>query len=130
MHPIFITTLRRPDLVIRHLSNYGEMVKAELAAVGRSFALRAAAAAVALVTLLLALGLSGIAVMLGFLQAYHWVLLVVPGVAWALSAISILYALRPSVQAHVDGVKDEIEADVRMFRLIKEANDGRVFHTR
>lgn len=124
IHPIFMTVLRRPDLVVRHLSNYGEMVKSELSAIGQSFALRAAAAAVALVALLLALGLTGMAVMLGFLQGYHWVLLAVPAVAWALSAIGAIYAMRSPVQEHVDGIKSEMDADVQMFRLIKEAKHG------
>lgn len=124
IHPIFMTILRRPDLVVRHLSNYGEMVKSELSAIGQSFALRAAAAAVALVALLLALGLTGMAVMLGFLQGYHWVLLAVPAVAWALSAIGAIYAMRSPVQEHVEGIKSEMDADVQMFRLIKEAKHG------
>ncbi|RYG58063.1 MAG: hypothetical protein EON56_00830, partial [Alphaproteobacteria bacterium] len=77
VHPIFMTVLRRPDLLANHLANYAELVKGELSSFGTSVAVRAASAAVALVALLLALGLSGISIMLGYLHgSFNWVLII------------------------------------------------------
>jgi len=119
-----MAVLRRPELLFRHLANYAELFRSELSAMGSSLATRAASAVVAIVALLLALGLSGIAVILGFLQgSWHWVLVAVPGAAWVLGLVGLLLALRSTVKEKVDDVKDELEADVRALRLIKEAND-------
>jgi hypothetical protein len=122
VHPIFMAVLRRPELLFRHLANYGELVKGELSSVADSLMIRAASAVVAIVALLLAIGLTGTALMLGFLHgSYHWVLAVVPGAAWVLGLVGVLVAMRSTVKEKVDDVKDELEADVRTLRLIKEA---------
>lgn len=122
IHPIFMTVLRRPELVFTHLVNYAELVKGEIASLGTSLAIRAAGAATALIALLLALGLTGVAVMLGFVHgSFHWVLVAVPGVAWLLVLIGVVLALRSTVKEKVEDVKDEIEADLRALRLVKEA---------
>jgi len=124
IHPIFTVVLRRPELVFRHLANYGELFRSEISSLGSSLLTRAAGAVLAIVALLLALGLTGLAVMLGFLQgSYHWVLAAVPGTAWVLALVGLLLALRSTVKERVDDVKDEFEADVRTLRLLKEAND-------
>lgn len=125
VHPIFVAVLRRPELLFTHLANYVELVRGELSAVGSSLAMRAASAVVALVALLLAVGLTGIAVMLGFLHgSFQWVLVIVPGAAWVLVLIGVVLAMRSStVKEKVDDVKDEMEADLRMLRLIREANN-------
>lgn len=124
VHPIFMTVLRRPELLFTHLANYAEFVKAEVSSLGCSLAIRAASVAVALVALLLALGLTGIAVMLGFLQgAFHWVLVIVPGVAWLFMLIGVTLAMRSTVKEKVNDVKDEVASDSRMLRLIKQAKN-------
>ncbi|MDQ7957752.1 MAG: hypothetical protein RET84_17715 [Pseudomonadota bacterium] len=124
IHPIFKTALRRPDLLATHLGNYAQLVKGELAAAGAALALRAAGAAVAVVALLLALGLTGVAVMLGALHgSFHWALLVVPGVAWVLAAIGAVLTMRSGVKEKVEEVKDEVEADLRILRSVKEASN-------
>ena len=120
-----MTVLRRPELLFTHLTNYVELVKGELSAFGSSLAIRAASAVVALIALMLALGLTGTAVMLGFLRgSFEWVLVVVPGAAWLLAGIGAALAMRSSsVKKKVDDVKDELEADVRMLGLVKEAKN-------
>ena len=123
VHPIFKTVLRRPELLANHLTNYAELIKDELSALGTSVAVRAAGAAIALVALLLALGLTGIAIMLGYLHAsFHWVLVVVPGVAWLLAVIGTVLAMRSTTEKPVQDVKGEVEADLKMLRLVQEAS--------
>jgi hypothetical protein len=124
IHPIFMTVLRRPDLLANHFANYAQLVKGVLSAVGASLATRAAGVAVALVAVLLALGLTGVAVMLGFLQgSFHWVLVIVPGVAWFLVLVGGVFAMRSSTKAKVEEVKDEVEADFNILRMVKEAKN-------
>jgi hypothetical protein len=126
VHPIFMAVLRRPELLFTHLANYVEMVKGELSAFGSSLAMRAASAVLALLALMLALGLTGTSVMLGFLRgSFEWVLVIVPGTAWLLAAIGAMLAMRSSsVKDKLDDVKDELEADVRMLGLVKKARNG------
>ena len=119
-----MTALRRPELLFTHLANYAELVKGEVSSLGTSLAIRAASAVVALVALLLALGLTGIAIMLGFLHdSFHWALVIVPGVAWLLVLVGVSLAMRSTVKEKVEDVKDEIEEDFRMLSLVKKAKN-------
>ena len=124
IHPIFMAVLRRPELLFNHVANYTTLVKGELASIGNSLAMRAAGAVVALVAILLALGLTAVAVMLGVLHgAFHWVLIIVPATAWLLALIGGVLAMRSTVGTKVDDVKDELDADLTMLRLVKEARN-------
>lgn len=125
IHPIYMTALRRPDLVAAHLRNHVELVKKELGDAGRSIAYKVAGAIVALVALVLALGLTGIALMLGALHgSFHWALLAVPGVAWVLTIAGVIVAMKSSLRDDVQDVKDELEADLAALRTVKEARHG------
>lgn len=124
IHPIFKTVLRRPDLIAGHLGNYAELLKGEAKAFGMSVGVRAAGAAMAFVALLLALGLTGVAVMLGVLNgSFHWILALVPGVAWLLALGGGLLALKLPTPAPVDDVKDELARDLKALRLVQEAKN-------
>ena len=122
IHPIFMTVLRHPDLLISHLSNYVELVKGECSSIGVVLAIRAAGVMVALAALLLALLFSGIALMLGFMHhSFHPVLVVVPGMAWAFVLIGAALALKSGVREQVADVKAEVDADLDLLRLVKAA---------
>lgn len=124
IHPIFKTALRRPDLIAGHLGNYAELLKGEAKAFGMSVGVRAAGAAMAFVALLLALGLTGVAVMLGVLNgSFHWILALVPGVAWLLALGGGLLAFKLPTPAPVDDVKDELQRDLRALRHVQEAKN-------
>tara|TARA_Y100001972_G_C7660621_1_gene333155 strand:- start:1448 stop:1786 length:339 start_codon:yes stop_codon:yes gene_type:complete len=111
-------------LIAGHLGNYAELLKGEAKAFGMSVGVRAAGAAMAFVALLLALGLTGVAVMLGVLNgSFHWILALVPGVAWLLALGGGLLALKLPTPAPVDDVKDELERDLRALRLVQEAKN-------
>lgn len=125
IHPIYMTALRRPDLVAAHLRNHVELVKKELGDAGRSIAYKVAGAIMALVALVLALGLTGTALMLGALHgSFHWALLAVPGVAWVLTIAGVIVAMKSSLRDDVQDVKDELEADLAVLRTVKEARHG------
>lgn len=125
IHPIYMTALRRPDLIAAHLRNHVELVKKEVADAGRSVAYKIAGAVVALVALLLALGLTGVALMLAAVHgSSHWMLIAVPGAAWLLTAIGAIVAMKSSVRDDVQEVKDQFEADLVALRNVKEARRG------
>lgn len=124
IHPIFRAVLRRPDLLAVHLANYVDLLKGEAVSLATSWAVRAAGGVVAVVSAMLALGLTGVAVMIGFLHgSFHWVLAAVPGVAWVLAAIGVALAMRSTTKEKVEDVKEEVEADLTVLRKVKEASN-------
>lgn len=123
MHPIYGALLRRPDLLAAHVSNYVALAKEEAGSVARGVAVRAAAGAAAGVAILLALGLTGVAVMLGAIHdEFVWALVIVPGIAWLIGVIGLLLALRPAQMEVVRDLKTQVEADVAALRVAGEIN--------
>lgn len=124
IHPIFKTMLKRPELVMRHLANYADLLRCEMADVGKGLLVQACAGVLAVVSLLLALGLTGIAIMLGVLYGRsHWALVAVPAVPWLGALAGGLLASRSKVAEDVRDVREEVELDVKILQLAKELND-------
>ena len=91
LHPIFSTVIQRPDLVLPHLSAYGALVSLEAKTAGAQFARRALAWLLAAVCGALFFSLTGIALMLGFLNnQFHWVLVGVPCIALLATVIALV----------------------------------------
>lgn len=125
MHPVYGAILRRPDLMAAHLVNYVALAKEEASSVARGFGVRAAAGVVAGLAALLALGLTGVAVMLGAIhREFTWALVIVPGVAWLLGGIGLFVALRPTQVEAVQELKRQVEADIAVLH-IAGGNDDR-----
>ncbi|SFM06865.1 phage holin family protein [Variovorax sp. OV329] len=118
LHPIYTTVLRHPELVADHLANYMALVREEAGEATRQMVARIIAGVLAAISAIMALGLIGIAVMMGVLHgSFHWVLVAVPGVAVLVAAVAGYYASRPS---HFDGFEDiraQLDADVRALHL-------------
>ncbi|RYE69134.1 MAG: hypothetical protein EOO81_08770, partial [Oxalobacteraceae bacterium] len=72
MHPIFSAALRRPDLLVDHASNYVALAKEEVSRTLDGVLKRIIGGAVAAIALILALGLTGFAIMLGMLDGFAW----------------------------------------------------------
>jgi len=118
LHPIFSTVLGRPELIADHLANYAALIREESALASRALIKRALAGVVAAVSAMLALGLIGIAVMLGVLHGgFHWVLVVVPGVAVVVAALSAWVATRPTDLNAFQDLSAQLDADVRALHL-------------
>lgn len=116
-HPVFKLVLGRPDLIAEHLVNYGALVQQEASETGRGIAAKVIAGLVALVSATLALGLTGVAIMLGALHgSFHWVLVAVPGVALLVAAICAWVAVRPVANNGFADVRAQVEADIRALR--------------
>ena len=121
LHPIFSTVLGHPELVADHIANYAALLKEETAAAGRGVFQRIIASVLAIVSALLALGLIGIAVMLGVLHgSFNWVLVIVPGVAVFVAAISAYLAARPSALHPFDDFREQLDADMSALHAAGE----------
>ena len=87
VHPIFKVLVRRPDLVVDHLSGYAALATQEATTLGTEVLNRAVAWGVAAVAFIGFVVLAGVAVMLGFMQGqFHWVLVLAPAVGNAIFA--------------------------------------------
>ena len=119
-----MAVLRRPELLADHLANYVELLKAEGRSLGLSLAVRMTGAAVALVALLLALGLTGVAILIGAMQGvFSWWLVAVPGCAWLLFMVGAVLAMRSPTREMSHDIKNEVTADFRALQLVKEVQD-------
>lgn len=118
LHPIFSAVLGHPALVVAHLANYGSLLREEAAEAGRGLVARAVAGVLAAVSAMLALGLTGMAVMLGVLDGrFHWVLVIVPGVAIVVALVAAFVAARPFEFHGFSELRMQVDADVRALHL-------------
>jgi len=115
LHPLFSTLVQRPDLVVDHLSAYGELLHKEASSAGAELLARFWAGLVAVLAWFVFLGLAGTALMLGVLQnQFHWVLLAVPG---ALLVVSVT-AMKPLRRERFPELKAQINSDTQALRTI------------
>ncbi|MEP6721471.1 MAG: hypothetical protein ABJA77_08515 [Variovorax sp.] len=115
--------LGRPELIADHLANYAALIREESTLAGRALIKRALAGVIAAVSAMLALGLIGIAVMLGVLHgSFHWVLVVVPGVAVVVAALSAWVATRPTDLNAFQDLSAQLDADVRALHLAGDSD--------
>ena len=120
LHPIFSTVLRHPELFAAHAANYSALLRLEAAQASKGLIARAVAGVLAAVSAMLALGLAGAAVMVGVLHGFHWVLVIVPGVAVVIAAAAGYVAARPSEFHGFDELRAQVEADLRALHMAGE----------
>jgi len=119
LHPLFSTIVQRPDLVMDHLSAYGSLFHREATTAGTDLITRAVAGVAAILALAVFLALAGIAAMLGFLQnQFHWVLVVVPGVALIGAIIAAVIAMKPLKSERFPELKAQIDSDAQALRTV------------
>jgi type IV secretory pathway VirB2 component (pilin) len=118
-HPIFSVLIRRPELVMEHVAGYATLLRDEASSVGGEIAKRAIAWGVAVLCFIVFVVLAGVALMLGALQGqFHWVLLVVPGLALALAAVAWNYARQKLPEKAFAEFKAQLDADAEALRAI------------
>jgi hypothetical protein len=87
MHPLLLTIIRRPDLLINHMSAYASLLAQETNQASQSLVNRVLIWFLVVFSVAICVVLAGVALMLGILQnQFHWILVVVPG-AMALCAL-------------------------------------------
>lgn len=121
LHPIYSTVLGHPELIADHIANYGALVRQETEEAGRGLVGRMVAGVLAAVAAMLALGLIGVAVMLGVLHgSFHWVLVVVPGIAVLIALISASIAARPKAFHAFADLRAQLDADIHALHMAGE----------
>jgi crotonobetainyl-CoA:carnitine CoA-transferase CaiB-like acyl-CoA transferase len=119
LHPLFSTIVQRPDLVMDHLSAYGSLFHKEAASAGSDLVARAVAGVVAILAITIFLTLSGVALMLGFIQdQFHWSLVAVPGIALIMAIVAAVIVLRPLKAERFPELKAQIDSDAQAMRIV------------
>jgi len=119
LHPIFSLLIKRPELVIDHVAGYAALVQEEASSVGTEVAKRAIAWVVTLFGLLIFLVLAGVAAMLGVMQGeFHWILVVVPALALAISVGAWTIARQRLPAKAFTELKAQLDADAQALRTV------------
>lgn len=118
LHPIFSVLVRRPELVVDHLSGYAALVQQEASTLGLEVVRWAIAWAVAAVAFIVFLVLAGVATMLGVMQGqFHWILILTPGLALALGIAAMVFARKSMPSRVFVELRGQFEADAQALRM-------------
>jgi O-antigen/teichoic acid export membrane protein len=117
VHPIFSVLVSRPELVVDHLTGYAALAQQEASTLGKEMVQRAIAWGVAAVSFVVFLVLAGVAVMLGAIDGFHWVLVLAPGVALALGIGALGYARKVLPGQAFSELRGQLEADAQALRM-------------
>lgn len=118
LHPLCLTIMQRPDLVVDHVSAYAALIQQEAVSAGSELLARIVAWALAVLAGSVFLGLAGTALMLGLLQnQFHWVLVAVPSVPLLLAVFAIAQARKPVNGERFPAVKAQFDSDVHALRM-------------
>lgn len=119
VHPIFSVLISRPELVVDHVAGYAALAREEASSVGTEVAKRAIAWAAAVLGFVMFLVLAGVAVMLGAMhERFHIALVLVPGIALAVSAAAWSVARKRLPEKAFTELKAQLEADAQVLRTI------------
>jgi len=123
-HPIYTTALRHPELIADHLANYAALAREEASQASQILIRRLIAGVLAVVTALMTLVLTGVAIMLyGVNDRFDWLLVIVPAVAALIAIVAALVAARPSPFHSFDELRTQFEADVIALRLAGDIDE-------
>jgi uncharacterized membrane protein YqjE len=118
MHPLCLTIIRRPDLVIDHLSAYASLLAQETSEASQSLVNRALIWFIAVMFFAITVVLIGTALMLGILQdKFHWILVAVPGVLFICALLGFTWAKRPFSTDYLSNVKSQFFSDAQALRM-------------
>lgn len=125
-HPLIKTLATRPHLLFDHLGGYVDLVGVQAAEAVKGLRTRAVLAVCMVVALLVAVMLSGVALLMLAVMplermVYPWLLLIVPGVPWLIAAGCGLGLRAQTAVRHFDPVREQFAADAA---LLKEAGQA------
>lgn len=119
LHPLFSTLIQRPDLLADHATAYAALFTQEATAAGTEILVKVVAWLLAVLSAVTFLGLAGTAIMLGVLNhEFHWVLVVVPGVALVMGIAAVLVAIRPFRSERFPELRAQFDADAQALRMV------------
>lgn len=116
LHPVFNTLIKRPDLVADHVTAYVELVQQEASGLGADWIKRGVAWALAALGALLFFVMSGVALMLGAVHQFHWMLMAVPGAMLVLTLVALARARKPQHDERFKELKAQLQNDAQALR--------------
>jgi|DEB19_MinimDraft_2_1074335.scaffolds.fasta_scaffold38938_2 hypothetical protein len=120
LHPLFATLIKRPDLIADHIAAYAELISLESSGIGADWLKRGLAWALVLLGAVVFVIFSGIALMLGALNQFHWVLVAVPSGVLLLTLLAFLKARTPIDNDRFSELKAQVNNDLRALREAAE----------
>ena len=118
MHPFCLTLIRRPDLVIDHLSAYAALFTQEAGQASQTLVNRALIGLIAVMSGAIGVVLSGTALMLGILQnQFHWILVAVPGVMLLCAFVAMAWTKQAVFAGHFSNIKSQFLSDAQALRV-------------
>jgi cytochrome bd-type quinol oxidase subunit 2 len=118
MHPLCLTIIRRPDLVVDHLSAYAALLTQEASQASQILANRVLLWLLAVISGAIGVVLSGTALMLGVLQnQFHWILVAVPGVLVLCALVALAQAKQAVMASHFANIKSQLLSDAQALRV-------------
>lgn len=118
MHPLFLTIIRRPDLLVDHINAYADLLTQEASEASHSLVNRVVLWLIAVISVAIAVVLLGTALMLGVLQdKFHWILVAVPGVIVICAIVGLTWAKRPFSTDHLSNIKSQLFNDAKALRM-------------
>ena len=118
MHPLCLTLIQRPDLLVDHLSAYADLFKQEANHSGNMLLSRLLLWFIAVMSVLISIVLSGMALMLGVLQnQFHWILIAVPGIMALCAVIAVTWAKQSAFTRHFELIKSQLLKDAEALRI-------------
>jgi cytochrome bd-type quinol oxidase subunit 2 len=118
MHPLCLTIIRRPDLVVDHLSAYAALLTQEASQASQTLANRVLLWLLAVISGAIGVVLSGTALMLGVLQnQFHWILVAVPGVLVLCALVALAQAKQAVMASHFANIKSQLLSDAQALRV-------------
>jgi len=118
LHPIFSVLVSKPELVMEHIAGYAALMREEASSVGLEVAKRAIAWCVALFGFLVFLILAGVGAMLGAIHGFHWMLVIAPVIALAVSVLGFLVARERLPEKAFTELKAQLDADAQALRAV------------
>ena len=117
MHPLCLTIIRRPDLVVDHLSAYAALFQQEASQAGQSLVNKTLVLLIAVMLFAISLVLAGTALMLCVLQnQFHWILVAVPGTVALCALVAFAWSRQTVFADHFSNIKSQLSSDASALR--------------
>jgi uncharacterized membrane protein YGL010W len=112
-----LAIIRRPDLVIDHLSAYAALFNQEANKASKQIVNRVLLWVIAIMSLVICVIFAGTALMLGVLQnQFHWILVAVPGAMAVCSLGAFVWTTQSVMAMHFSNVKSQLLSDTAALR--------------
>ncbi|AEG94197.1 phage holin family protein [Ramlibacter tataouinensis] len=118
VHPIFSVLVSKPELVMDHVAGYAALAREEASTVGGQVARCAIAWAIAGVCGLVFLILAGVALMLGAVHEFSWMLVIVPAALLAAAVAAAMAARKRMPTGAFTELRSQLDADAQALRTL------------